>query len=90
MNVKQKKQNLIIKDINQLLNEKEVGIIYKDIYYFTDIENDYNLIRMKIKKDENFIIYYTYLPPNEEHNYRIQQLIQRLKLLRYKYNNLIL
>jgi len=37
-----------------------------------------------------FIIYSTYLPPNEEHNYRIQQLIQRLKLLRYKYNNLIL
>ena len=48
MNVKQKKQNLILKDINQLLNEKEVGIIYKNIYYFIDIENDYNLIRMKI------------------------------------------
>ena len=41
-------------------------------------------------KGRNFIIYSTYLPPNEEYNSRLQELIQRLKLLRYKYNNLTL
>ena len=38
-------------------------------------------------KGRNFIIYSTYLPPNEEYNSRLQELIQRLKLFRYKYNN---
>ena len=74
----------------ELSNKQEVGMIYKDINYFnncfTDIEDDYNLIRMANIKGVNFIIYSTYLPPNEEYNYRLQELIQRLKLLRYKYN----
>ena len=78
----------------ELSNKQEVGIIYKDIYYlnncFTNIEDDYNLIRMANTKGGNFILFCTYLPPNEEHNYRLQELIQRLKLLRYKYNNLTL
>jgi len=38
-------------------------------------------------KGGNFILF---LPPNEEYNYRLQELIQRLKLLRYKYNKLTL
>ena len=37
-------------------------------------------------KGGNFIFYCTYLPPNEKHNYRLQELIQKLKLLRYKNN----
>ena len=41
-------------------------------------------------KRGNFILYCTYLPPNEEHNYRLQKLMQKLQLLRYKYNNLTL
>ena len=41
-------------------------------------------------KGGHFIIYSTYLPPNEEHSYRLDELIQRLKLFRYKYNNLTL
>ena len=78
----------------ELSNKQEVGIIYKDIYYlnncFTNIEDDYNLIRMANTKGGNFILFCTYLPPNEEHNYRLQGLIQKLKILRYKYNNLTL
>ena len=78
----------------ELSNKQEVGIIYKDIYYlnncFTNIEDDYNLIRMANTKGGNFILFCTYLPPNEEHNYRLQELIQKLKILRYKYNNLTL
>ena len=41
-------------------------------------------------KGGNFIIYSTYLPPNNEHSYRLQELIDRLILLRRKYNNLTL
>ncbi len=35
-------------------------------------------------KGGNFIIYSTYLPPNNEYTYRLQELIDRLKLLRRK------
>ena len=78
----------------ELSNTQEVGIIYKDIYYlnkcFTNKEDDYNIIRMANTKGGNFIIYSTYLPPSDEHAYRLQELIRRLKLLRSKYNNLSL
>ena len=49
-----------------------------------------NIIRMTNTKGGNFIIYSTYLPSNNEHIYRLQELINRLKLLRRKYNNLTL
>ena len=38
-------------------------------------------------KGGNFMIYSNYIPPNNEHTYRFQELIDRLKLLRRKYNN---
>ena len=53
---------------------------------FQCIEDECNIIR----KGANFIIYSTSLPPNNEHTYRLQELIDRLKLLRRKYNNLTL
>ena len=65
---------------------------YKDIYYlnkcFSDIEDEHNIKRMANTKWGNFIIYSTYLPPNNEYTYRLQELIDRLKILRIKYNNL--
>ena len=58
----------------ELSENEEVGIIYKDIYYlnkyFSDIEDEYNIIRMVNKKGGNFIIYSIYLPLNNEHTYR--------------------
>ena len=49
-----------------------------------------NIIRMANTKGGNFIIYSTYLPLNNEYIYRLQELIDRLKILRRKYNNLTL
>ena len=44
--------------------------MYKDIYClnncFSDIEDDYNLIRLVNKKGKKFIMCSTNLPPNEE------------------------
>ena len=66
----------------KLSENEEGGIIYKDIYYlnkcFSDIEDEYNIIRMVNTKWGNFIIYSSYLPPNNEHTYRLQELIHRL------------
>ena len=76
----------------ELWEKEEKGIIYKDIYYlnkcFSDIEAGYNIKRMANTKWGNFIIYSTYLPPNNEYTYRLQEIIDRLKILRRKYNNL--
>ena len=47
-------------------------------------------LEWQIQKRRDLIIYSNYLLPNEEQNYRLQELIQRLKLLGYKYNNLTL
>ena len=67
--------NLILSD------NQEVGIIYKIIYYlndcFKDIEDNYNIIRLVNTTKYKFIIYVTYLPPNEEHNNKISELIEK-------------
>ena len=71
---------------------QEVGIIYKNIYYlnycFMDIEDNYNIIRLVNTTKYIFIIYVTYLSPNNEHNNKISELIEKLLLLRKRYNNL--
>ena len=78
--------NLILSD------NQEVGIIYKNIYYlndcFKDIEDNYNIIRLVNTTKYKFIIYVTYLPPNEEHNNKISELIEKLLLIQRRYNNL--
>ena len=55
----------------ELSNKQEVGIIHKDIYYLNNCFNvlEDNLIRMANTKGGNFIIFSTYLPPNEEHSH---------------------
>ena len=78
---------------NLILSDKqEVCIIYKNIYYlndcFKDIEDNYNIIRLVNTTKYKFIIYVTYLPPNEEHNNKISELIEKLLLLKKRYNNL--
>ena len=77
--------NLILSD------NQEVGIIYKNIYYlndcFKDIEDNYNIIRLVNTTKYNFIIYVTYLPPNNKHNNKISELIEKLFLLQKRYNN---
>ena len=71
--------NLILSD------NQEVGIIYKNMYYlndcFKDIDDNYNIIRLVGARKYNFIIYVTYLPPNNEHNNKISELIEKLLLL---------
>ena len=69
-----------------------LNTIYKNIYYlndfFKDIEDNYNIIRLVKTTKYNFIIYVTYLPPNNEHNNKISELIEKLLVLQKRYNNL--
>jgi len=46
------------------------------------------MIRLINATKYNFIIFLTYLPPNNEHNNKISELIEKLLLLRKRYNNL--
>jgi hypothetical protein len=75
-----------------LSRNQEVGIIYRNIYFlndvFNDIEDDYNIIRLVNSKINKFIIFVTYIPPNEEHDNRLSLLIEKLMLLIRRYNNL--
>ena len=75
-----------------LSRNQEVGIIYRNIYFlndvFSDIEDDYNIIRLVNSKMNKFIIFVTYIPPNEEHDNRLSLLIEKLILLKRRYNNL--
>ena len=75
-----------------LSRNQEVGIIYRNIYFlndvFNDIEDDYNIIRLVNSKINKFIIFVAYIPPNEEHNNRLSLLIEKLLLLKRRYNNL--
>jgi len=87
------KASFNMSNYNLILSRKqEVGIIYKNIYFlndvFNDIEDDYNIIRLVNSKINKFIIFVTYIPPNEEHDNRLSLLIEKLMLLKRRYNNL--
>jgi len=75
-----------------LSRNQEVGMIYRNLYFlndvFNDIEDDYNIIRLVNSKINKFIIFVTYIPPNEEHDNRLSLLIEKLMLLKRRYNNL--
>ena len=66
----------------ELSDNNEVGILYRDIYYlnkcFNDLEDNYNMIRMVNTDRGNLIIYCVYIPPGEEHNKRVNELIEKL------------
>ena len=83
MNVIKEKHHLICQVI--IWYYQEVGIICKNIYFlndcFKDIEDNYNIIRLVNTTKYKFIIYVTYLPPNEEHNNKISELIEKLLLI---------
>ena len=78
----------------ELSDNNEVGILYRDIYYlnksFSDIEDNYNMIRMVNTNKGNLIIYCVYIPPGEEHNKRTNELIEKLLLLKRNYKSLSL
>ena len=78
----------------ELSDNNEVGIIYRDIYYLNDvyksIEDNYNMIKMVNTTEGKLILYCTYLPPGEEHNMRIKELIDKLLLLKKRYKSLSL
>ena len=75
-----------------LSSNQEVGIIYINIFFlndiFNEIEDDSNIIRLVNSKTNKFIIYATYIPPNQEHDNRLSLLIEKLILLKRRYNNL--
>ena len=78
----------------ELSDNNEVGILYRDIYYlnksFKDLEDNYNMIKMVNTDKGNLIIYCAYIPPGEEHNKRVNELIEKLILLKRNYNSLSL
>ena len=51
-------------------------------------EYDYNIKRLVNSKTNKFIIYETYISPNQEHDNRLSLLIEKLLLLKRRYNNL--
>ena len=56
----------------------------------SDIEDNYNMIRMVNTNKGNLIIYCVYIPPGEEHNKRTNELIEKLLLLKRNYKSLSL
>ena len=52
------------------------------------MEDDYNIIRLVNSKTNKFIIFVTYLPPNQEHDNRLSTLIEKLMSFKRRYNNL--
>ena len=72
----------------------ELGIIHKNIFYlnnyFKELEDNYNIIRLVNSNNGNFIIFFTYIPPYDKHSKRLAELIYKLKIIRYRYNNLVL
>ena len=78
----------------ELSDNNEVGILYKDIFYlnksFEELEDNYNIIRMANTNNGNLIIYCTYIPPGNEHDNRLNELIEKLLLLKRNYHSLSL
>ena len=78
----------------ELSDNNEVGILYKDIFYlnksFEELEDNYNIIRMANTNNGNLIIYCTYILPGNEHDNRLNELIEKLLLLKRNYHSLSL
>ena len=75
----------------ELSDNNEVAILYKDIFYlnksFEELEDNYNIIRMANTNNGNLIIYCTYIPPGNEHDNRLNELIEKLLLLKRNYHS---
>ena len=75
---------------------QEVGIIYKSCYYldsiFKEFEDNYNLIKLVNTLKGMLILWVTYLPPGENHEYLTQNLIEKITRIKsvYKTINIIL
>ena len=54
------------------------------------LEDKYNMIRTVNTEKGNLIIYCVYIPPGEKHDIRVKEFIERLLLLKSKYNSLSL
>ena len=77
-------------------SNQEVGIIYKSCYYldsiFKEFEDNYNLIKLVNTLKGMLILWVTYLPPGENHEYLTQTLIEKITRIKsiYKTINIIL
>ena len=78
----------------ELSDKNKVGIIYRNTYYLNkscvELEDKYNMIRTVNTEKGNLIIYCVYIPPGEKHDIRVKEFIERLLLLKSKYNSLSL
>ena len=78
----------------ELSDKNKVGIIYWNVYYLNkscvELEDKYNMIRTVNTEKGNLIIYCVYIPPGEKHDIRVKEFIERLLLLKSKYNSLSL
>ena len=71
---------------------QEVGIIYKSCYYldsnFKEFEDNYNLIKLVNTLKGMLILWVTYLPPGENHENLIQNLIEKITRIKSIYNTI--
>ena len=79
-----------------LLDNNEAGIMSLNIFYlnisFEELEdnNNYNMIRMVDANNDNLIIYCEDIHPGNEHNNRVNELIEKLLLVNRNYHSLSL
>ena len=69
-------------------------VYYIEIFFLNktlkDLEDDYNKLRMVNATNGNLILYCIYIPPNDEHDKRVDELNEKLLLLKRNYHSLSL
>jgi len=77
---------------SMLNNGVKTGVIHKSCYnLFKILEymwDEYNIIAQINSKGSNIIIYTVYLPPNDKKDELVNKLIENLRIIRQRYNNL--
>ena len=71
---------------------QEVGIIYKNCYYldsnFKEFEDNYNLIKLVNTLKGMLLLWVTYLPPGENHENLIENLIEKITRIKSIYETI--